>query len=73
MDTKWDERLSDKLRTKLFVKLKHVINHFNTEVDTIKQFLPSWEESKSVKSPEIMKVTFSKKNLEEYGKYLCVC
>ena len=61
IDAKLDEkfeRLGDKLRNELFVELKHAIDHFNTKVGTIKQFLLGFVGVKEgMKSLEIMEVT----------------
>ena len=42
MDARIDEKLEklgDKVRTELFSKLKHALDHFNSEVSSLKQFM----------------------------------
>ena len=43
MDSKLKEKfdkLGDKLRTKVFIKLKHALEHIDSELGSIKQYMP---------------------------------
>ena len=62
MDARTDEKLEkmgDKLRTDLFAELRHAVEHFNTEVSSIKQLLHQSDTVKRGKqTPKIMELGF---------------
>lgn len=71
LDARIDEKmdkLGDRLRTELFAELHHAMDHFNSEVASIKQLMIKSNEGTRGKSiPEVVELTSSEQKLKNGG------